>query len=168
MSVTNYTSDAPDVTDDSDDDDANGIMIALLPITTDWCQIDLPHMTLVYAGTIDQHKPTDFNELAKDAASLAMLSNCITIRTTGIDIFGTEPEKVNVIKLMPTPELWAMRRFVEHWNASDFPFTPHCTIGEVGTQLPQYVPPMLAFDRVICSWGTDNITFRMSGFKEYR
>lgn len=152
---------SPDLTDDDDADDATGVMIALLPITSDWCQIDLPHMTLVYAGTTDQHKPGDFNELAKDAASLAILADSIYLRTTGVDIFGDDTEKVNVLKLMPTPELWAMRRFVEDWNMSEFPFTPHCTIGPVGTPLPQFIPPTLAFDRVMCSWGSDNLTFRM-------
>lgn len=152
---------APDLTDDDDADDATGVMIALLPITTDWCQIDLPHMTLVYAGTTDQHKPTDFNEIAKDAASLAMLSDPVMLRTRGIDVFGDDAEKVNVIKLQPTPELLAMRRFVEDWNASEFPFTPHCTIGPVGSPLPQFVPSVLAFDRVLIAWGSDQLTFRM-------
>lgn len=152
---------APGVTDDDDADDDTGIMIALLPITSDWCQIDLPHMTLVYAGTTDQHKPTDFNEIAKDAASLAMLADAMMLKTTGIDIFGDDTEKVNVLKLLPTPELWAMRRFVERWNASEYPFNPHCTIGPVGTPLPMYTPPALAFDRIMVAWGEDQLTFRM-------
>lgn len=159
--MTIVTGTAPDVTDDDDADDATGIMIALLPITSDWCQIDLPHMTLVYAGTIDKHNPGDFNEIAKDAASLAMLSDTIYLKTTGLDIFGDDTEKVNVIKLQPTPELWAMRRFVEKWNQSEHPFNPHCTIGPLGCPLPAYTPPALAFDRVMVGWGTDQLTFRM-------
>lgn len=161
MSVTPFTSDAPDVTDDADDDDAKGVMIALLPVTSDWCQIDLPHMTLVYAGTTDDISPLDFNDIAKDAASLAMLADSAYLRVLGYDVFGTDPERVNVLKLLPTPELLAMRRFVEHWNASEFPFSPHCTIGPVGTPLPEFMPRTLAFDKVLASYGTDNMIFRM-------
>lgn len=151
---------APDVTDDDDADDSTGIMIALLPVTSDWCFIDLPHMTLVYAGKTTDHSPSDFNEMAKDAASLAMISDPLYVKTMGIDIFGDDAERVNVIKLQQTPELLAMRRFVEDWNQSKYPFSPHCTIGPVGT-VPPYVPPSLAFNRIMVCWGSDQLTFRM-------
>lgn len=159
MSIVTGT--APDVTDDDDADDKTGVMIALLPITSDWCQIDLPHLTLVYAGTTDKHSPSDFNEIAKDTCSLAMISDPLYVRTTGLDIFGDDTEKVNVIKVLPTPELLGMRRLVEHWNQSEYPFNPHCTIGPVGCPLPAYTPPSLAFDRVMVTWGSDQLTFRM-------
>lgn len=144
-------------TDAADSSVSEGAMIALLPITTDWCKQDCPHMTLVYAGTKDELKPTDFNELAKDAASIAMLSNSIQVRTLGVEVFG-DTEKVNVLRIQPSSELLAMRRSVEHWNASEYPFNPHVTIGPVGTSV-HYVPNYLAFDRIMVAWGDDNLTF---------
>lgn len=133
-------------------------MIALLPITTDWCQIECPHMTLVYAGEIPDLKPTSFNEMAKDAASIAMLSNPITLRVTGIETFGEE-EKVDVLRLQPTPELMAMRRMVEHWNASQHSFKPHATIGPPSGLMSEMTPRYLAFDRIAVGWGGDLLTF---------
>jgi 2'-5' RNA ligase len=114
-------------------------MIALLPITTDWCQIKLPHMTLVYAGETDKLKPTDFNELAKDACSIAMLSRSITLEVIGKEVFGNwtdnPADQVDVFRLRPTSELMAMRRMVDQWNASEHPFNPHVTIGPTGTSV---------------------------------
>lgn len=135
----------------------DGVMIALLPITTDWCQQDCPHMTLVYAGLKTDLKPTDFNELAKDAASIAMLSGTIQVKTLGVAVFG-DTEKVNVLRIQSSSELWAMRRSVEHWNASEYPFNPHVTVGPIGTSV-DYVPGYLAFDRIMVGWGDENLTF---------
>lgn len=139
---------------------SDGAMIALLPITDDWCRIDFPHMTLVYAGLVDELKQTDFNALAKDASDLALLSRPLTIRVIGVEVFG-DTEKVNVLRLQPVPELWAMRRVVEKWNASQFPFKPHATIGPA-VDFPQNVPPALAFDRVCVGWGDEKLVFRMN------
>jgi 2'-5' RNA ligase len=161
--------------DVSDADPSDGVMIALLPTQSDWCQIDLPHMTLVYAGVIGDLKPTDFNEIAKDAGSLAMVSRPIRLNVAGVEVFG-EQEKVNVLKLRPTQELLSMRRFVEKWNASKHPFNPHCTIGPVNGTSPSPVSPMtsyspayppypsaLFFNRVFVGWGEDALTFSMVG-----
>jgi 2'-5' RNA ligase len=144
------------------DEPAKSVMVALLPMTTDWCKIELPHMTLVYAGLVDDLKPTAFNEISKDAASLAMLSSPITLQVTGVETFGDPQDLVDVFCLRATSELVAMRRMVEHWNASEFPFKPHATIGPVGSrQLLPYVPGYLAFDRVSVVWGDDQLTFRL-------
>lgn len=142
---------------------SNGVMIALLPTTTDWCKQEFPHMTLVYAGKKDGLKPTTFNELAKDAASIAMLSNPITLRVTGVEVFGAgdlDNPKVDVLRLEPTQELLAMRRVVESWNASEFPFKPHVTIGPQGAYL-EYPPRVLTFDRVAVGWGDESLVFLM-------
>lgn len=149
------------VLDPSDAPAKDGVMIALLPITTDWCKLDLPHMTLVYAGVVEDMKPVDFNELAKDAASIAMLSGYLQLRVQGIEVFG-DTEKVNVLKLQPSSELWAMRRAVESWNASEFPFNPHCTIGPVGGPV-EYTPSVLGFDRIMASFGEESLTFWLKG-----
>lgn len=150
--------DDPSVLDDSDADDKTGVMIALLPVTTDWCKIDLPHMTLVYAGTTDKLKPTDFNELAKDAAALAMLSSTITLRVLCVDQLG-DTEKVDALMLEPTSEVLAMRRAVEDWNQSKFPFTPHATIGPIGSSVMMSTPRWVAFNRIYVGWGEESLTF---------
>jgi 2'-5' RNA ligase len=134
-------------------------MIALLPTTTDWCRQELPHMTLVYAGTIDTLMETSFNELAKDAAMLAMLTNPLTLSVTGVEVFGDE-EKVDVLRLQATSELLAMRRAVERWNASEHSFKPHCTIGPAGAFVSD-LPTYLTFDRILCAWGNEDLTFLM-------
>lgn len=143
--------------DVSDADTSDGVMIALLPTTSDWCKIDLPHMTLVYAGVKSDMKPGDFNELAKDAASIAMLSSPIGLQVVARETFG-ENMDVDAYRLRPTPELWAMRRTVERWNASEHPFNPHVTIGPVGTFVDM-PPRYILFDRVIVGWGDEQLPF---------
>lgn len=152
--------------DAADASASDGVMIALLPITSDWCRQDLPHMTLVYAGLKSDLKPSDFNELAKDAASLAMLSTPIQLRVSGVSVFGPETDRVDVLNLQPTPELLAMRRAVEDWNASDYPWSPHCTIGPTGESNP-YIPSALAFNRIMVGWGEDALTFWLKNGSNY-
>lgn len=148
--------------DVSDKSVKKSAMIALLPINTEWCKQDLPHMTLVYAGEITNLSDGAYNELAKDGASLAMISGLITLRVIGVDVYGTD-EKVDVLKLQPSSELLAMRELVEQWNASEHPYSPHATIGPMGSsvQLQQTgeIPRWLAFDRVFVGWGERNMTF---------
>lgn len=137
-------------------------MIALLPITTEWCKIDLPHLTLVYAGAIADMNPTDFNELAKDASSIAMLSGSIQLRSLGVEVFG-DTDKVNVLKFQPSSELWAMRRAVESWDTGEFPiFKPHCTVGPVGAPV-EFTPSAVAFDRIMAAFGGETLTFWLKG-----
>jgi 2'-5' RNA ligase len=147
------------------EDVSGSVMIALLPITTDWCSIDLPHLTLVYAGETKDLKPTMFNEMAKDASMLAVLSRPITLKVMGVEVFGDE-EKVDVLRLQPSPELWSMRRVVEHWNASEFPFNPHATIGPAGMSSIDY-PRYLAFNRILVGWGEEQLVFAMDGHPAY-
>jgi 2'-5' RNA ligase len=149
--------------DPADADAATGVMIALLPIISDWCKIELPHLTLVYCGTTDKLKPTDFNELAKDASMLAAMNPPLTLSVQGIKKFGNGEEQVLGLDIQPSPQLWAMRRAVEEWNASEYKlFDPHCTIGPIGTPVP-YIPRAVAFDRVYVGWGDDNLTFNLKG-----
>ncbi len=138
------------------DDFSDSVMIALLPTTSDWCHIELPHLTLVYVGEKEDLKPTVFNELAKDASMLAMMAKSITLKVVGTDVFGEE-DKVDVLRLQPSPELLAMRRAVERWNASEYPFKPHATIGPAGTFIE--TPTYLAFNRIMVGWGKENLTF---------
>lgn len=144
-------------------DHSEGVMIALLPITSDWCQIELPHMTLVYCGKISDLKPSSFNELVKDASALAAISKPLTLRVTGCEVFGGgEDERVDVLRLLLTPELASMRRFVEKWNASEYKeFKPHCTIGPAGQNYGPK-PTYLAFDKICVEWGDEMVSFNLT------
>ena len=142
----------------------DGVMIALLPVISDWCQLELPHMTLVYVGHKDDLKPSTFNDLAKDASSLASLSGPLTLRVLDKKVFGGDDElKVDVFRLRPTPELLAMRRTLEVWNASEFPFSPHVTIGPVGTFV-ENPPSHIAFNRIMVGWGDEQLTFWLKSY----
>lgn len=140
------------------------IMVALLPTETSWCKIALPHLTLVYAGEVPDHNPTDFNTLAKEAAMIAALSPPLGAKVFGVDVFGQE-EKVNVLRLDLTPGLKAMRAMLEKWNQSEFTeFKPHCTIGAQGDGYdPDTIPMYLMFDRIMVGWGDQELPFWLKG-----
>lgn len=144
--------------DASNGSENESVMIALLPTSSDWCDIELPHMTLVYAGDKSKLKPTDFNEIAKDAGMLSMLSPLVGLKVLGKETFGPDDDKVDVFRLQATSELLAMRRTVEKWNASEFPFSPHVTIGPVGTFVEE-TPMYITFDRIFIGWGDETLTF---------
>lgn len=143
--------------DAADASESTGVMIALLPTNSDWCKIELPHLTLVYAGVKDDLKPTQFNDLAKDTAMLAALSSGIGLRVVAREPFG-DTNEVDAYRLQPTTELWAMRRAVEKWNASQHPFNPHVTIGPTGTFV-ESPPSAIYFDRLYLGWGDESLTF---------
>lgn len=147
------------------EDTSGSVMIALLPITTDWCKIELPHLTLVYCGEMPDLSLTTINELAKDASMLAVLSRPITLKVMGVEVFG-DVDKVDVLRFQPSPELWSMRRAVEKWNASEFAFNPHATIGPAGMSSMDY-PRYLAFNRILVGWGEEKLTFSMDGSSAY-
>lgn len=136
-----------------------GVMIGLLPITSDWSTLELPHLTLVYAGQVPDLPETAFNEMAKDAAMIAMLSRPVQLRVLRKEVFGGDGEdKVDVLCLQPSSELLSMRRALERWDASEHPFKPHATIGPQGTFL-EMTPSYLAFDRICVGWGNEYLTF---------
>lgn len=158
-------SEAPAASSDWNDK-PDGVMIALIPDNTEWCKLKCPHLTLVYAGTVDKLKPTDFNELGKEASDLSVLSRPITLKVSGTEEFGgdtADNPPVEVFTLQSTPELRAMRRAVEHWNVSEWPFTPHVTIGPRGT-LVDVVPTMLRFSKLMVAWGDQELIFNLGGF----
>lgn len=138
---------------------SDGVMIALLPTSSEWCTLELPHMTLVYAGTKQERKPSEFNAMAKDAADLAALTSPFSLMVMGIELFGDE-ERVSVLRFRATPELMAMRRYVERWNASEHPFRPHATIGPA-TSFVADSPRWVGFDRILVSWGEESLVFSM-------
>lgn len=141
-------------------DFAGSAMIALLPTTVDWCHIELPHMTLVFAGDVFNLRPSAQNELGKLAVNIAMKYPSITLPVLGVEVFGnTVSEQVEVLVLRQDPILRAMRQEVESWNASEHPFTPHATIGPIGSAADEDIPFSLTFDRVAVGWGDDLISY---------
>lgn len=148
--------------DASDAPADQGAMIAFLPVDGSWCKQELPHMTLVYAGTIDKLAPGDFNSLAKDAAMIAMLFRPFSLQVTHLDVFGDE-DKVDVLRFRPTPELMAARRTISKWNASSHEFNPHATIGPAQQFIDaRDFPRMIGFDRVMVGWGIESLTFNLN------
>lgn len=138
----------------------DGVMLALLPTNGEWCKQPLPHMTLVYAGTIDDVSYTAFGDLCKDALTVVrLLRRPLLLDVTGVEVFGDE-QKVDVLRLGPTPDLLTARKIVEYWNASQHPFSPHATVGPEGS-VDGEIPTKLYFDRLYASWGPRNLTFRL-------
>jgi 2'-5' RNA ligase len=145
------------------------VMIALLPTTTDWCHIDLPHMTLVYAGEVKDLNHADHNEMAKLSLDLALACEPFSLVVMGVDVFGDEEDPVEVLVLRKDPEVLAMHSVVKHWDKSKHPFNPHVTVGQVGTT-GLNVPDSIAFDRIAVCWGKSKLTYRLtnhSPMKEY-
>lgn len=142
-------------------DNKDNIMIALLPITTDWSTLELPHLTLVYCGKVSDHKPTDFNVMAKDVASLAMISRPLSLMSMGVEKLGPPEDLVTAIILRPTTELMAMRNFVDQWDKSEWPsYRPHVTVGSYPLgQVVSPDPSQVAFDRIMIAWGEQQLTF---------
>jgi 2'-5' RNA ligase len=142
---------------------SDGIMIAYLPTDGSWCKQPLPHMTLVYAGTLADHDYTAFNQLAKDAISISRLTGGFELNVTGVETFGEDPEQVEVLTLSSTPELIRARELVEHWNKSSHgDFKPHCTVGPLGSARG-ILPTSLYFDRIMVAFGNEDMTFRLGG-----
>lgn len=147
----------------------DGVTVALLPIISDWSQVEFPHLTLVFAGPASEISAPDKDALSKTALSIAMLFRPVTLRTLTKDVFGEgtpENPKVDVLRFHPHLDLIKMRSMVEGWNKSSFPFNPHVTVGPVGTW-NGVSPVMVAFDRVTFSVGDEHQEFRMSsGMRE--
>lgn len=141
---------------------SDGIMIAYLPTEGGWCKQPLPHMTLIYAGTLEDHDYSAFNRLAKDTISLTRVTPPFSLDVTGIEVFGQDEEKVDVLTLSTTPELIRARQLVEGWNKSQYTeFKPHATVGPVGSARG-VLPTKLYFDRIMVAFGNEDMTFRLT------
>lgn len=150
------------------DQNETSVIVALLPQDDSWCKIEPAHMTLVYVGEIPELKVSQFSELAKDVASIALLSNPIMAKVMGTDVMGDD-ERVDVFRISPTPEILSIRRMLEEWHTGEFKeFEPHVTIGPEGSYSPNWetqtngspmYPMYLTFDRISLFWGKDRLTF---------
>jgi len=144
----------------------DNIMVALIPTDISWCKIDFPHVTLVYCGKIQNAKSFWRNELIKRVSSLSIITNPIYLKVSGVEVFGEE-EKVDVLRLVSTPELLSMRTFLEEFDKGDFPvYKPHATIGPEGSvtnwnsqSTPQ--PTFLVFENIVISWGEEQLFFNL-------
>lgn len=148
----------------------DGVMLAFLPTDGSWCQQPLPHMTLVYAGSMAELPLTAFNELAKDAITVARQTGPFSLDVTGIEQFGGDSEdnpSVDVLTLQPIPQLLAARHLVEGWNASQHPFNPHVTVGPEGSASGN-LPTRLYFDQILVAWGNRNLAFSLGGYPSDR
>lgn len=147
----------------------DGVMLAFIPAGAEqWCKQPDPHMTLVYCGTLDDVSYTAFGDLAKDAISVArMLKRPFVLDVEGIAQFGGNDDgpRVDVLKLASTSQIEMARRYVQQWNMSEHPFTPHVTIGPEGSAEGD-LPTQLYFDRILAAWGPKQLTFRL-GLGEY-
>lgn len=162
-------------------------MIAFLPEDGSWCKQDLPHMTLVYAGPIEDLQETDLNTMGKDAISAARITGPFSLPVTSVDQLGEGDEAVDALILYPTPQLLLARSIVKHWNKSEFTeFMPHATIGPVGSafsdNVPYYnmgnevsesryqmmknstLPDRLYFNRIAVCWGDKKLVFNTNSF----
>lgn len=141
-------------------------MVALLPTSTDWSTLKLPHLTLVYSGETKDHSPGDFNRIAKDVASLAIISRPIMLEVMEIGVLGPPEDLVSALLFRPSIELLSMRNFVKKWNRSEWPtYKPHATIGPANGPSPtsgDNYPSRIRFDRLYLGWGEeDSLTFWM-------
>lgn len=140
------------------------VMVALLPVFPEGMQVDFPHMTLVYAGRTSALSPSDLDGLAKAASSIAMFSRPVTMRTLTKSVFGQGTDDnpmVDVLQFHPNLDVVKMRSTLDSWDASQFPFRPHMTIGPEGSWVGE-VPRMIAFDKVCFAVGGQRQEFQLS------
>ena len=145
------------------DGHSTSAMVALLPDgDTSWCLQTLPHVTLVYAGQVDDAAPGTRERLEQACAELALTHAPMIVPVTGVDTFGRE-ERVDVLTLA-VDRLAPLRAAVEWANASEFTeFKPHATVGPEGSAASIDVPATLTFSRLMLSWGHDDVTWFLVG-----
>lgn len=158
-------------------------MIAFLPTNAYWCRQDFPHLTLVFAGDIEDRPLSEFNEMAKDAISAARITKSFSLNVTGVDTLGDEGEEVDVLLLYPTPQLLLAYNLVSgRWEKSEFKgnYLPHATIGPAGSAYAQSplnftdeysykerrntLPSSIYFDRLAVCWGDTKMIFSLSDY----
>ena len=136
-------------------------MIALLPTTSWWCEIELPHMTLAYAGKIADLNQVDHNAMVKTCLDLALTCYSIELVVLGHEVFGDE-EQVDVLRLRSDPDVLALYSQLKHWDDGSHPFNPHVTVGPVGTiQDPEKIPDSIQFDRIAVAWGDSVLPYKL-------
>lgn len=141
------------------------VFVAWLPVEAEWCKQDLPHSTIVYAGDTSNLTAMDKNSMLKIAMAVASMSYGFMVKVRGIATFGPEDDQVMVLKLDQIPFLNKVRSLFESWNASEFPYNPHATVGPVGSEIEDF-PMYLTFDRILVGWGEDHHIFKLESPEE--
>jgi 2'-5' RNA ligase len=141
---------------------SDSAMIALLPTTSSWSTLKLPHLTLAYIGKIKDLPVTMHNEALKTAYMISLLHPKLTLDVVEQTVFGPPEERVDVFRLDLTDELMAIRQDVEAWDKRTYAYNPHSTIGPEGS-FKGKIPSSITFDRILVAWGDDNQSFKLSG-----
>ena len=135
------------------------VMVALLPVETQWCKLPLPHLTIVYAGLITNIQPYEKNELLKAALMVAKTTRPIELNVLSLTVFGD----FDVLTVDQTPTATQIRTTFSPWNASDFrDWKPHVSAGPAGS-FSGTMPHKLHFDRILVAWGDDHTVYPLQG-----
>ena len=139
-------------------------MIAFLPDQASWVQQELPHLTLVFTGPIAEAGPTLKRDLLLETSLLAAFVPTFWLPVLGVDQFGDGVDRVDVLRLLRTVPLDVARRMVESYSKSQHKtYSPHVTIGPVGSATQVDLPRGVFFSRVLFSWGDDHVVFDLRG-----
>ncbi len=141
------------------DDFQESVMVALFPTTSDWCHIELPHLTLIYAGEIPDLPLSLKNTLAKSSLMMALACKSLTLEVLDLELFG-EDENIEVLTFTTSPQLLAMRDILDEWDGSEYPFRPHVTVGPIGS-FSGKIPETISFDKIAVCWGKEILEFKL-------
>ena len=145
----------------TDDDYSDSVMVAFLPTTSEWCKQDMPHLTFIYAGELDQLTFKNRGTMIAESLIIAETVSPFTLDVEGLETFGKDDDQVDVLKLNRPDWLVRIRRPFDHLDASEYPFSPHCTIGPLGSA-DEVLPSSLTFDRICVAWGEELTTFELT------
>jgi 2'-5' RNA ligase len=138
------------------------VMVALFPTTGYWTELELPHMTLVYAGEISDLNFTDQTELAKLALDFSLRYPPQILTVADLEVFGEPPKEVDVFTVIPSEDVLDMRDELELWDVSEHSFNPHVTIGPRGT-FQGLRPQTLTFTSIAVCWGDNRTVYALVG-----
>ena len=138
------------------------VMVALFPTTGYWTELELPHLTLVYAGETTNLSFTDHNELAKVALDLSLRFPPQILTVADLEVFGEPPSEVDVFSVIPSEDVLNMRDELEIWDEGKYPFNPHVTIGPKGS-FKGLRPKTLTFPTIAVCWGDNRTVYAFSG-----
>lgn len=142
------------------DDFSQSVAVMLLPTWDAWSTLKLPHVTLVYAGEIPDLSNTVRGELMKEAQRISVQTSIQVLDVTGTDVFGDE-HKVDVLKFAKTPALVRARLRLARFDASEYPWSPHGTVGPEGSLDKVLYTNRVTFDRIAVGWGADRTVYRL-------
>lgn len=140
------------------------VMIALLPKETAWAGSQkLLHMTLVYAGNIQELAPYEHNEMLKKAMMIAATTRPLVLQTMRVETLGEAADAVDAVIVNPSGDLVSLSKECRPWNASQYrDWVAHITVGKSGT-FKGTLPTTLTFDRILVAWGEQHTIYPLKG-----